>query len=92
MLGLSLERSTTFDLLTLILATTSNLGPNIVDGENKCWLLLCKKLEDCNMVCDGSITKLIQSHGMEDCQPFNQVLVEATPNNPIQIVVIYQPP
>jgi hypothetical protein len=44
------------------------------------------------MVCIGSITKLVQSHGTKDCQPFNQVLVEATPNNPIQIIVIYQPP
>jgi hypothetical protein len=29
---------------------------------------------------------------MEDCQPFNQVQVEATPNNPIQTIVVYQPP
>jgi hypothetical protein len=29
---------------------------------------------------------------MEDCQPSNQVPVEATPNNPIQTIVIYQPP
>ncbi len=29
---------------------------------------------------------------MEDCQPYNQVQVEATPDNPIQIIVVYQPP
>jgi hypothetical protein len=29
---------------------------------------------------------------MEDCQPSNQDPVEATPNNPIQTIVIYQPP
>jgi hypothetical protein len=29
---------------------------------------------------------------MEDYQPFNQVPVEATSNNPIQTIVVYQPP
>jgi hypothetical protein len=44
------------------------------------------------MVCDGFVIKLVQSHDMEDCQPFNQVQMEATPNNPIQTIVVYQPP
>jgi len=44
------------------------------------------------MVCNGSATKLVQSHDMKDYQPSNQVLVEATPNNPIQTIIIYQPP
>ncbi len=29
---------------------------------------------------------------MKDCQLSNQVLVEATSNNPIQTIVFYQPP
>jgi hypothetical protein len=29
---------------------------------------------------------------MKDCQLSNQVLVEATSNNPIQTIVVYQPP
>lgn len=44
------------------------------------------------MVCNGYATKLVQSHDMEDCHPSNQVPVKATPNNPIQTIVIYQPP
>jgi hypothetical protein len=44
------------------------------------------------MVCNGYVIKLVQSHDTEDCQPFNQVPVEATPNKPIQTVVVYQPP
>jgi hypothetical protein len=44
------------------------------------------------MVCIGYVTKLVQSQDTKDHQPSNQVLVEATPNNPIQIIVIYQPP
>jgi len=39
------------------------------------------------MVCNGSA-----SHDTKDYQPSNQVPMEATPNNPIQIVVVYQPP
>ncbi len=44
------------------------------------------------MVCNGYATKLVQSHDTEDCQPSNQVPMEATPNNPTQTVVVYQPP
>jgi hypothetical protein len=44
------------------------------------------------MVCNGYVTKLVQSHDVEDCQPSNQVPVEATPNNPTQTIVVYQPP
>ncbi len=44
------------------------------------------------MVCDGFVIKLVQSHDMEDCQPSNQVPVEPTTNNPIQTIVVYQPP
>jgi hypothetical protein len=44
------------------------------------------------MVCNGFVIELIQSHDMEDCQPSNQVQVEAIPNNPIQTIVVYQPP
>jgi hypothetical protein len=93
MLGLNLERRFAIsNLFTLILAITCNLGQNIINGENKCWLQLCKKPKDNNVVCIGSVTKLVQSHGTKDCQPSNQVLMDATPNNPIQIIVIYQPP
>jgi hypothetical protein len=45
-----------------------------------------------NMVCNGYVTKLVQSHDTEDCQPSNQVPVEATPSHLIQIFVVYQPP
>jgi hypothetical protein len=59
MLGLSLERRFAIsDLFALILATVGNLGP-ITNGENKCWLQLCKKLEDHNMVCDGFVIDLV---------------------------------
>jgi hypothetical protein len=44
------------------------------------------------MVCNGYVTKLVQSHDTEDCQPSNQVLGEATPSHLIQIFVVYQPP
>jgi hypothetical protein len=44
------------------------------------------------MVCNGSATKLVQSHDTEDYHPSNQVPSGTTPNNPIQTVVIYQPP
>jgi hypothetical protein len=44
------------------------------------------------MVCDGSVIKLVQSHDTKDCQLSNKVLVEATSNNPIKIIVVYQPP
>jgi hypothetical protein len=44
------------------------------------------------MVCIGYVVELVQSHGTKDCQSSNQVLVEATPNNLIQIIIIYQPP
>ncbi len=53
---------------------------------------MCNKLEDYNMVCNGFVIELVQSHDMEDCQPSNQVQVEAIPNNPIQTIVVYQPP
>jgi len=44
------------------------------------------------MVCNRSVTKLVQPHDTKDYQPSNQVLVEATPNNPIQTIIVYQPP